>query len=472
VSAAAIEITRQALAGASAWLVGGVVRDQALGRSEGKDIDVVIDGQPEQAAKAIASQARKQGAPAACFSLSERFGGWRVVARDGSWQVDVEPIRDGSLTADLHLRDFTVNAIAEPVAGGEMIDPLGGLADLAAGRLRAVAPAAFQDDPLRVLRLARIAVELALEPERRTCELAREAAGRLTQVAAERSFIEICRIIDAERAVDGLALLGELQALAVILPEVERLHRVEQSHFHHLDVYGHTIEALEQTITLQQAPERVLAEAGKGVAELLATPLADGLSRGSALRWGALLHDIAKPATRAVRPDGRVTFIGHDALGADVAVELLQRLRASERLQSHVSALVRHHLRLGFLVHQPQPLDRRTMFAYLRATGPVAPDVSLLSVCDRLATKGAKAQEAIERHLRLAAQVIPQALAWHHGGAPQPLLRGDVLASALGIRPGPQLGWLLESLAQAQYAGEVSDEQTALTYARHLLRSQ
>lgn len=471
-SAAAIEIARQALSGASAWLVGGVVRDQALGRGEAQDLDIVIDGQPEQAAKAIAAQARGQGSPAACFSLSERFGGWRVVARDGSWQVDVEPMRDGSLLADLRLRDFTVNAIAEPVAGGEAIDPLGGLRDLAARRLRAVAPAAFEDDPLRVLRLARIAVELGLEPEHRTCELAREAAGRLTQVAAERLFIELCRVLDAEQAVRGLQLLGELKALAVTLPEVERLHQVEQSHFHHLDVYGHTMEALRQTIALQQAPEQALEGASAGVGELLARPLADGLTRGSALRWGALLHDIAKPATRAVRADGRVTFIGHDALGEQIAVELLHRLRASERLQSHVGALVRHHLRLGFLVHEPQPLDRRTMFAYLRATGPVAPDVSLLSVCDRLATRGAKAQEAIERHMRLATQVIPQALAWETGGPPRPLLRGDVLASELGISPGPRLGRLLESLAEAQYAGEVRDEQAALTYARHLLASQ
>ena len=125
-------------------------------------------------------------------------------------------------------------------------------------------------------------------------------------------------------------------------------------------------------------------------------PLADELSRAEALRWGALLHDAAKPLTRAVRPqDGRVTFLGHDVRGAELARTVLGRLRASERLSAHVAALVRHHLRLGFLVHEPQPLSRRRLFGYLRACSPVEVDVTLLSVADRLATRGDRAWESI-----------------------------------------------------------------------------
>jgi poly(A) polymerase len=472
-SASAIELARAALCDRPAWLVGGVVRDTALGRRRGEDVDIVIDGDPEQAARALAAQARRAGSPAACFSLSEQFGGWRVVARDRSWQVDVEPLRGGSLEADLLLRDFTVNAIAEPICGGIAIDPLGGLADLTVGRLRAAGPSAFQDDPLRVMRLARIAVELGLHPEASTLHLARASAGGLRRVAAERVFAELCRILDAPEAVRGFALLGETDALAAVLPEVARLRGVEQSHFHHLDVYGHTMEVLEQVIALQREPGELPGAAGQQVAALLAQPLADGLTRGSALRWGALLHDIAKPATRAVRAgDGRVTFIGHDALGARIATEMLDGLRASERLQTHLGALVRHHLRLGFLVHEPQPLARRTVYAYLRATGPVAADVTLLSVADRRATRGARAQEAIERHMRLAAEMLQDALRWHLQGSPRPLLRGDVLARELGIEPGPQLGQLLEALCEAQYAGEIDDPEQALAHARCLLADQ
>jgi poly(A) polymerase len=472
-SLTALALARAALLDRPAWLVGGLVRDRALGRPEGEDVDIVIDGDPEQAARALAGQARRQGSPAACFALSEEFGGWRVVARDHSWQIDVEPLRGGSLEADLLLRDFTVNAIAQPISGGARIDPLGGVQDLAAGRLRAASPAAFEDDPLRVMRLVRMAVELRLEPERSTLHLARAGARRLRGVAAERVFVELCRVLDAPAAVHGLRLLDEIEALAVVLPEMQRLRGVEQSRFHHLDVYEHTMAALEQVIALADDPVGRLPAAGEQAIVLLGEPLADGLSRGSALRWGALLHDIAKPATRAVREhDGRVTFVGHDVLGAQIAEEILARLRASERLRTHVAGLVRHHLRLGFLVHEPQPLSPRAAFTYLSTAGQVAADVTLLSVADRLATRGERAEEAIERHLRLAAQMLPQALRWHRDGPPRPLLRGDVLARELGIEPGPRLGSLLQELCEAQYAGEVRDGQQALTYARRLLASR
>ena len=166
-----------------------------------------------------------------------------------------------------------------------------------------------------------------------------------------------------------------------------------------------------------------------------------------------------------------MTFLGHDSLGADVAREVLERVRASERLRAHVAALVRHHLRLGFLVHEPQPLSPRTVYAYLRACAPVQADVTLLSVADRLATRGERAQEAIEAHLRLAWSLLGEALRWHEHGPSPPLLRGDELARELGIAPGPALGEVLEALAQAQFAGEVRTRDDALAFARRWQQS-
>jgi poly(A) polymerase len=503
VSADALNAARAALAGRPAWLVGGAPRDRALGRDV-LDVDVVIDGDTAEAARAVARAAGR----AACFALSEEFGAWRVVARDRSWQVDVEPLRGGSLEADLALRDFTINAIAEPLAGGEPIDPLGGLADLDDRRLRMAGPSAFADDPLRVLRLVRIAIELDLNPEPSTLAVARAHAGGLDGVSGERVFMELRRILAAPLALRGLELMGDVGATAAVLPELEALRGVEQSRFHHRDVYGHTLEVLDRTIALQGdpaaslegghgepsgpggradagAPDRratevghsegpanrdaIDAAAGQELVALLAEPLADGLTRGEALRWGALLHDAAKPLTRAVRPiDGRVTFIGHDVRGAELAQTVLGRLRASERLRAHVAALVRHHLRAGFLVHEPQPLSRRTVFRYLRACSPVEVDVTLLSVADRLATRGDRAQESINAHLDVARQLLAHALPFRTGGPPVPLLRGDELARALSIPLGPRVGELLEELAEAQYAGEVLTGEQALAYARTL----
>ncbi|HEY2283098.1 MAG TPA: HD domain-containing protein [Solirubrobacteraceae bacterium] len=466
-SAEGLRAIRTALDGAEAWLVGGAPRDRALGRDT-FDLDIVIDASPQTTARAVA---RATGS-AACFELSEEFSGWRVIAQDRSWQVDVQPLRGGSLAADLALRDFTINAIAEPVAGGEPFDPLGGLDDLAARRLRMASPRAFADDPLRALRLVRLALELDLDPDPETARAASVAAPGLGEIAGERVFMELRRVIASPRALDGLRLMDSLGITAAVLGEVEALRGVQQSRYHHRDVHGHTLETLARTIELQADPGRILGsdELAGSVAELLSEPLADELTRGEALRWGALLHDAAKPLTGAVGADGRVTFFDHDARGAELARSVLERLRASERLRAHVAALVRHHLRLGFLVHEPQrPLPRRSVFDYLQRTSPVEVDVTLLSVADRLATRGDRAAEAIDEHMRLARTMLADALRWRADGPPPPLWRGDELASALEIPTGPRLGEVLRELAAARYAGDVCTRDEALTHARGFL---
>jgi putative nucleotidyltransferase with HDIG domain len=469
---AGLDAAREALAGSPAWLVGGAVRDALLGRPTA-DYDIVVDGDPARAAKAVA----RAGGRAACFALSEEFGSWRVVARDNSWQVDLEPLRGATLEADLALRDFTVNAIAQPLAGGDPIDPLGGGADLRAKRLRVAGPASFQDDPLRVLRLVRVAVELGLRPDEEALRGAREHASGLAGVSGERVFVELRRTLATPAARAGIELIADVGALAVVLPELDALRGVEQSAYHHADVYDHTLEVLDRAVELTApgGPDAEQAEPAVGhhraaIAALLAESLTDGSSRGEALRWGALLHDAAKPLTREVRPpDGRVTFIGHDRVGAELAREVLGRLRTSERMRSHVAALVRHHLRLGFLVHEPQPPARRTIYTYLTRCSPVEVDVTVLSVADRLATRGRNADRAIDAHLRLAAVVLGAALRWRAEGPPAPLVRGDELARLVGLTPGPQLGELLDELAQARYADEIHTPEQALALARSIL---
>jgi putative nucleotidyltransferase with HDIG domain len=266
----------------------------------------------------------------------------------------------------------------------------------------------------------------------------------------------------------GIGIMGELGVTAVVLPEFDALRGVEQNPFHHLDVYEHSLAVLDECVALEADPAASLAaEAAEPVAALLREPLADELTRGDAIRFAALLHDAAKPATRGVRPDGRITFIGHDAVGADLAREVLGRLRASEKLRAFVADLTRHHLRLGFLVHET-PLSRRSLYRYLAVCDPVAADVTLLSVADRLATRGQNADAAIARHLDLAREVLHEALRWRADGPPPPLVPGDELARELEIPPGPEIGRLLGQLAEAQFAGEVTTREEALAAARAL----
>jgi poly(A) polymerase len=466
-SAPAVRVAAGALEGESAWLVGGAVRDAALGRPV-VDADLAIEpGREEAAARAIA-----RAAGGVAFPLSEEHGTWRAAPRRAAWHVDVTRFRGPGLRGDIALRDFTVNAVAVPLAelDAEPVDPTGGLADIDRRVLRAVSETAFDDDPLRLLRAARLAAALGLRVEPRTVELARAAAPRAAQPAGERRLAELRLLVSGPDPIGALEVLDELEATAGVLPELDGLRGIVQNPNHHLDVHGHTIEVLRQTLVVEADLDAYAGPSAQRVRELLAEPLGDDFTRGDALRLGALLHDVGKPATRGER-SGYVTFIGHDSVGAEMVDEALGRLKASRALRRHVAGLARHHLHLGFLVHE-RPLPRRRLYEYLALCGDVAPDVTLLTAADRMSARGSgtlAAPEMISAHLELVREVLPAALDWHEQGPPAVPIAGDELARAVGIAEGPQLGELMAELQAAVFAGEVEGPDQAVEQARRLL---
>lgn len=451
--------------GPTAWLVGGVVRDGLLDRPL-VDVDLAVQGEPEAAARAVAAHLRGP-----VFPLSEQFGAWRVLDGDRRFVCDVSPLQGASIEEDLAQRDFTVNAMAVPLVGGETIDPHGGRADLGAGRLRVLGAEAYERDPLRALRLVRLVAELGLTPDPETERLTASAAPHLCEPSPERVFAELRRTLVAPGALEAMRLGARLGVLGAVLPELTALEGIEQSRFHHLDVFDHTMEVLSRLIELEADLDAVFGDLAGALREQLDQPLADELTRGQALRLGALFHDVAKPATRGMRDDGRVTFIGHDSAGEGMVGDIFRRLRTSEKLRAYVGRLTRDHLVLGFLVHR-RPLDARAIHSYLRRTEPVEVEVTVLSCADRMATRGGGQEPWIATHLELAEEVMGPALAWRADGPPAPLLRGDELARELGMAPGPDLGELLASLEQAVYAGEVSDREQAVEHARRVRQNQ
>jgi putative nucleotidyltransferase with HDIG domain len=494
-AAAPVQAVSGALAGAGlpAWVVGGAVRDALLGRPV-TDVDLAVDGDPERAAKAVAAVA---GGPV--FPLSEEFGAWRVIAAAG-FVCDVSPLQGGSIEEDLARRDFSVNAMAVRLdaaapgagpaggagvgggggggggggsAGGAagLLDPHGGRADLDARVLRVLGERSYADDALRPLRLVRIATELGFAPEPETERLTLEYAPRVTRTSPERIWAELRRLVVADDVLRGLELSDRLGLTAAVLPELSALHGLEQSHFHHLDVYDHTIEVLREQLALERDLAAVFGESAGALGRVLAEPLADELTRREALRFAALLHDVGKPATRGELPDGRVSFIGHDSAGAEMVHALCRRLRTSEKLASFLAAVTRHHLVLGFMVHQ-RPLPPEAVYRYLRHTEPVEVEVTLLTCADRRATRGQNAEAAIEAHLSLARDLMAPALAWRRTGPPKPPVRGDELARELGIERGPELGRLLEALRAAVFAGAVNDRAQAVEFARAVLEDR
>jgi putative nucleotidyltransferase with HDIG domain len=254
--------------------------------------------------------------------------------------------------------------------------------------------------------------------------------------------------------------------VSVLFPELEEQKGVEQNPYHHLDVWGHTLAVLDSLIELERDPVAAFGDSSEPLAAELERPLADDLTRGQALRLAALLHDIGKARTRRVTEDGRVLFIGHDELGAEMVESLCRRLRTSVELSDYLAAITRHHLRLGFLVHE-RPLSRRHIYRYMRACEPIELEVTVLSVADRLATRGQRTrQEAVDAHLELARELVGEGLEWRAHGLAEPLVRGDELMRELGLEPGPRVGGLLEVLREAEFAGEISSREDALDLAR------
>jgi poly(A) polymerase len=439
--------------GPGAWIVGGGLRDALLGR-EVADIDLAVEGDARRAAAALAAA---HGAHR--FPLSDAFGAWRLSGGTLPFQVDLTPIQGGGLDADLALRDLTVNAMALPVTGPvELVDPHDGRGDLAARRLRAVSTGALRADPVRVLRLARLAEQLGFTIDPATVALARDASAALWDGAGERLRDEVYRMMRLPAAWRAFARLDELGGLGALVPELEAARGVDQSGYHHKDVLGHTLEVVEHVCVLREHPGEVFRGDGPAVAAVLAEPVADGVVRGHVLALSALLHDMAKPATRGVLPGGRVTFMGHDRLGAAMADALCRRLHTANRVRDVIVMCVAEHLQLGFMVHR-QPLSLRAIDAYLRRTSTAPVEMILLTVADRLATRGPRSTELqITRHLELARQVMHTHLEICAREPIRPPLPGDELARRLGRPPGPWLADALAAIRVAQLGGPVTPE--------------
>lgn len=474
---------------ADAVLVGGAVRDLLRG-ADPLDIDLTVAGDASLAAGALA---RRLGGRA--FAMDIERGQHRVVLPGDARVRDIDVSSRGpDLEGDLLRRDFTVNALAAPLRPdgepAEVIDLCGGLADLEAHCLRMVGERALVEDPLRLLRGVRLALELGFEIEPETAAAARRLAPTLALAAAERSRDELARIAATSHAADGVRLLDSLGLLPVLLPELLPAKGVGQpERHHHYDVFEHSLETLAALDAFLPHPPSPLA-GGRGpgpapttdwrataVSELLAWyPLTQylaekvgGHSRLVLLKLAGLLHDVAKPETKSVDADGRVRFLGHSELGAVKAAGVLRRLRFGSREERFVALLVDEHLRPAQLSSGDLP-SRRALYRFFRDLGGAAPACLLLSLADAAAAAGPRLRPS-----RWSGQVAY--LSWVLQQAEglvsdrpreRRLLDGDELMAALGIGPGPQVGRLLRAIEEAVAAGEVSSTAEALEYARSI----
>ncbi|MFC1893677.1 CCA tRNA nucleotidyltransferase [Chloroflexota bacterium] len=457
-----------------------LVRDSLL-RRETADIDIALSANALDIARQIAAVL---GGRYVRLDEVNRVG--RVVMANqeappakGRWEIDLSTIKT-DIEGDLRERDFTVDAMAVDLQDLgedriEIIDPFHGLEDLDQRLIRSVTETAFASDPLRLLRAVRLAAELGFTIDGQTELLIRRQCHLIANVAAERVREELLPIL--AQSSRFLRYLDSVGLLVVIIPEIARLKGVRQPPEHFWDVFDHSLEAVAAADYLlrQGAPEYATDHVLSAVpwSEALAPHFAQEVSRGSTrrslLKLAALLHDIAKPQTKATEENGRIRFLGHAIEGAAITVNIFERLRFSTREVKLVEAMVRHHLRPTQMSQGELP-TRRAIYRYLRDTGDAAIDTLFLNLADHLATRGPQLELAEwQRHARLVSYVLAERQQEERFIRPPKLIDGHDVINSFGLSPGPKIGKLLESVRELQDAGEVTNKQEALAYIQKQL---
>lgn len=464
-----------------AYLVGGSLRNIVLGEPC-VDWDVVVEG------------------GAATRKLADRLGGHyahmhekasRVVVKGEQEMIfDVSPLVGGSLEADLRLRDFTLDAIAAPLASVvehfesgaaiPFVDPLRGLADAEARLLRVVDSDVFRRDPLRMLRAIRLAMRYALTIDPATEGLLMRDAALLPQVAPERIHEELYAILAPNGATERLRRLDAYGLFTVLMPEFIPARGMRQPFPHYWDVLEHSFEVvgrLEQLAALLQEEREVISSSPleqEGHLAEISTLLHEAEQQGifqfpmltaPRMKLATLLHDIGKPATYSVDEEGAIHFYGHPQAGVPLAQQIMRRLSASTADQRLVQQVTAHHMRPGQL-GQTGPVTPRAIRRYFVDLGRSGILIAILSLADHLATLGPQPlNEHWTRHLSVVRLLLTSYIRERESILPVQLVSAPELLRRLKLEPGPLVGQLLEHIAEAQAEGRIHSKEEAFWLA-------
>lgn len=421
-------IERLRAAGFTAYLAGGCVRDRVLGVTA-KDYDIATDARPEVVQRMFDNT----------VDVGARFGVIMVIVEEDNFEVATfraeAPYLDGrrpsavsfgTIEEDVRRRDFTIGGMYYDPATDRVIDLVGGMRDLRAGIVRAIGNPydRFEEDRLRILRAARFAARFDFTIDPGTWAAMKRAAPTIITIAAERVGEELVRLMTEGGAARGMDLLTASGLMQALIPEVlEMVGCAQPDNFHpEGDVYAHT------RLGVSMLPA--------GCSETVA--------------FGILLHDIAKPRTRAVAGD-KVTFYGHTDQGAVMAAEIMARLKRSRFVQERVAYLVRDHLRLC-MAPRMRPATLKRM---LGEDG--FDELMQVTLMDAMASSSYLGfwNFCEERRRSMTSAEI----------RPPRLVGGDDLIG-LGFKPGPRFKAILKEVEDLQLDGALTTREAALDYVR------
>ncbi len=446
------------------YLVGGFLRDLLLGRKKSSlDLDFSVSSGAIDFGRRLSRRLR-----AGFVILDKEHGCSRVVYKDkGSGKTitfDFVDFRGKDLRADLQKRDFTINTLVArvPFDNTGILDFCNAGTDIDKKIIRAVRDASFDEDPLRILRAFSLSAIFGFKIEPRTMRLIDKKKESLKKVAGERLRDELFKILDTHSSWNHIGLMDRHKVLEQVIPQVTVMHNVAQGGYHHLDVWGHSLETLKKLEELTAHLSR-----NADLVSYLDEVISSERKRRQLIKLAALLHDIGKPKAFEVKA-GKTMFHGHERIGRIISDSVSERLKLSTRERFILDTVIFWHLRPGYLADN-LVLTKRAVYRFFRDTEEEAASVLLVSISDQRATRGPLATpESRKKHEKVSFSLLEKFFETKKQEPFQRLIDGTDLIKKCKLKPGPVFSVILEEIEEAQVEGKIKTKTQALVMARKI----
>lgn len=418
--------------GYEAYLVGGYLRNFFINNEISSDRDIVVKNNAIQYAKDIALLF-----DGTFIELDSENKIYRVVLKDKKNFFDIAEACKNDIEEDVKRRDFTINSVFYDINKEELFDPLDGLSDIKNKILRTYSFDNLLDDSLRFLRLYRFYSKTGFKIEEELNNFVKENFKNVLTSAPERINYEIMQIFEGKYLPETLEKMFDDEVLEHIFPFVKDIKRVPSNSHHHLDLVHHSIETVKN-IRINK-------------------PL---------LKLAAFYHDIGKPSTWTIEPNGRHRFIGHDIKGEELVKCELAKLKFSNKQIAYVAKMVRFHIYPASLITLEEDKTKKAYARFVRKLNSDTPDIIELSRADRLSARG---EDVSEDMVNKALCHLDNLLKYYEEvkaavEEPKTLLDGKEIMQILDIKPSKSVGIILDKLKEAQILKEVTTKEQAKEY--------
>lgn len=439
------------------YLVGGSVRDYLMDiKSHDRDLIVA-----DEDAKTF-SLKLTEILDATFVSLDEDNKIYRLIMPNKIDYLDITNPIENSLEKDLMRRDLTINSIAINLKTGNIIDITGGISDIKNKLINLISDENFIDDPLRMLRAYRFQAVYGFDISIETTKSIIAHASLISKPSVERVNYEILKLFSGKYTTKALESMNISGILEILFPFVKELKKVPPNSHHHLDLFHHSLETVNQIQKLYESSE-------EEIKKHLETMDFGGHTRLAHLKLAGFMHDIGKFSTWTIEDSGRHRFIKHDDVGAKLSEEYLKKLHFSNKQIEYISQIIKFHIYPSGVMSAPE-VSEKTMMRYLRKMENNALDEIILAKADRLSARGPEiTDEIVQNNINSLTRLCDFCIKAQKTMEPLPkLLSGEDVMKILNIKPSKKLGIIMSSLYEAQLSGDITTKKHAIEFVKSI----